>query len=202
MCYNFAIETYKKILNGDIKTFSPYFFEIRYRKHRICQLVRYLVEEILKITPEEALTKVDLEILKKYKLDCLLKYIEKPVELEKTDCSHLIIYAYKGKVREPGAEELTIRMYKKVLAGKVKNFPKNYFLNGIRGEERVKYCVSYLCFEVLKLTEEEIPKKLTAEILKKYKLGIVLSLLYFSVQDLIFSIYPGKYKAKDFDNYK
>ena len=188
MYYNYAITAYEKILNGNQKTFSPFFFDIRYRKHRICQLVRYLVEEILKITPEEALTKVDLEVLKKYKLNCLLKYVEKPVELEKEDCSHLIIYAYKWQVRNPTTEELTISLYKKVLAGERK-FPKNYFLNGIRGEDKAKICLKYLCFEILKLTEEEIPKKLTVEILKKYKLGIVLNVLYFSTTDLIQSVF-------------
>lgn len=196
--FNYTIYTYKKVLNGEIKSFSPYFFDLRYRKKRICELVRYLVEEILKITPEEALTKVDKKVLKKYKLDCLLKYVEKPVELDDNDCSHLIIYAYKGRVPEPTAEELTIRLYKRVLSGELKNFPKNYFLNGTKGEERVKYCIKYLCFDVLKLKKEEIPKKLTAEILKEYKLKIVLNVLYVSMYDLITSVFPGEFTAKDF----
>lgn len=196
--FNFTIHTYQKILNGEIKTFSPYFFELRYRKKRICELVRYLVEGILKITPEEALTQVNLKVLKKYKLDCLLKYVEKPIELEKNDVSHLIIYAYKGQVPEPTAEELTIRLYKRVLSGELKNFPKNYFLDGLRGEEKVKYCVKYLCFDVLHLKKEEIPKKLTPEILKEYKLKIVLNILYLSMHDLITSVFPGEFKSEDF----
>jgi len=196
--FNFTIHTYQKILNGEIKTFSPYFFELRYRKKRICELVRYLVEEILKITPEEALAQVNLKVLKKYKLDCLLKYVEKPIELEKNDVSHLIIYAYKGQVPEPTAEELTIRLYKRVLSGELKNFPKNYFLDGLRGEEKVKYCVKYLCFDVLHLKKKEVPKKLTPEILKEYKLKIVLNILYLSMYDLITSVFPGEFKSEDF----
>lgn len=196
--FNYTIYTYRKILNREIKTFSPYFFELRYRKKRICELVRYLVEEILNITPEEALTQVNKKVLKKYKLDCLLKYVEKPIELDKDDCSHLIIYAYKGRVPEPTPEELTIRLYKQVLAGEMKNFPKNYFLDGLKGEEKVKYCVKYLCYEVLKLKKEEIPKKLTAEVLKEYKLKIVLNVLYLSMYDLITSVFPGEFTGKDF----
>ncbi len=196
--FNYTIYTYRKILNREIKTFSPYFFELRYRKKRICELVRYLVEEILNITPEEALTQVNKKVLKKYKLDCLLKYVEKPIELDKDDCSHLIIYAYKGRVPEPTPEELTIRLYKRVLAGEIKNFPKNYFLDGLKGEEKVKYCVKYLCYEVLKLKKEEIPKKLTAEVLKEYKLKIVLNVLYLSMYDLITSVFPGEFTGKDF----
>ena len=196
--FNYTIYTYQKVLSGEIKTFSPYFFELRYRKKRICELVRYLVEEILKITPEEALTKVNLKVLKKYKLDCLLKYVEKPIELDKNDVSHLIIYAYKGQVPEPTSEELTIRLYKRVLSGELKNFPKNYFLDGLKGEEKVKYCIKYLCFDVLKLKKEEIPKKLTSEILKEYKLKIVLNVLYLSMYDLITSVFPGEFTSEDF----
>lgn len=196
--FNYTVYTYQKILSGEIKTFSPYFFEIRYRKKRIIELVRYLVEGILKITPEEALTKVDVKLLKKYKLDCLLKYVDKPVELEKNDASHLIIYAYKGQVPEPTQEELTIRMYKRVLSGELKNFPKNYFLDGIKGEKKVKYCIQYLCFDILKLKKKEIPKKLTPEVLKEYKLKIVLNVLYFSMHDLITSVFPGQFTSEDF----
>ena len=185
----YSIYVYKKILNKEIKAFSPYFFEIQYRKKRIIELVHFLVEELLRITPEEALTVVNLKVLKKYKLDCLLKYVKKPVELEKEDCSHLIIYAYKGKVPDFSTEELAVKMYKKVLSGERKNFPKNYFLDGLKGERKAEYCIKYLCFEILKLKKEEIPDKLTAEILRQYKLGIVLSILYFSIPDLINSVF-------------
>lgn len=197
--FNFTIDTYKKILNGEIKTFSPYFFEKRYRKKRIIQLIRYLVEEILKLSPEEALKVLDLKTLKKYKLDCLLKYVDKPIEFDKNDVSHLIYYAYKGQIKEPTDRELTIRMYKKVLNGEVKNFPKNYFIDGLKGEKRVKYCIEYLCFDILGLEKKDIPKKLTPEILKKYKLKIVLNVLYLSMFDLITSVFPGEFSGKDFD---
>lgn len=196
--YNFTISTYEKILANEIKSFSPYFFDIQFRKKRIVELVRYLVEEKLQITPKEALDVLDLKTLKKYKLDCLLKYVDKPVELDKNDASHLVYYAYKGEIKEPTSEELTIKMYKKVLSGELKNFPKNYFLEGIRGEEKVKYCIKYLCFDVLHLKKEEIPKKLTPEILKDYKLKIVLNVLYLSMYDLITSVFPGEFKSENF----
>lgn len=196
--YNFTISTYEKILSGEIKTFSPYFFEVGYRKKRIIELVRYLVEQKLEMTPEQALNKLDLKLLRKYKLDCLLKYVDKPVELEKNDASHLLWYVYKGQIPEPTAEELTVRLYKKVLSGKLKNFPKNYFLEGLKGEERVKYCVKYLCFEILKLDKKDIPKRLTPDVLKEYKLKIVLNILYLSMHDMITSIFPGEFTNEDF----
>ncbi|QUH22008.1 DUF4046 domain-containing protein [Alkaliphilus sp. B6464] len=196
--FNFTIDTYEKVLSGEIKTFSPYFFEQRYRKKRVVQLIKHLVEERLGLTPEDALDQLDLKLLKKYKLDCLLKYVEKPVELDKNDVSHLIYFAYKGEIPEPTPKDLTVRMYRKVLDERVKNFPKNYFIQGKKGEERVKHCVEYLCFDVLGFSKEDIPKKLTPEILKEYKLKIVLNVLYLSMFDLITSVFPGEYDSKNF----
>lgn len=196
--FNYTISTYEKILSGEIKSFSPYFFETGYRKKRIMELVKYLIEIKLNISPEEALKVLDKKLLKKHKLDCILKYIDKPIELDANDCSHVIYYVYKGRFKEPTREELTIRMYKKVLSGELKNFPKNYFLDGFVGEEKAKYCVKYLCFEILKLKSEEIPKKLTVEILKEYKLKIILTTIYFSMFDLITNVFPDKYNSSDF----
>lgn len=196
--FNYSVYTYNKILKKEIKSFSPFFFEMKYRKKRICDLIHHLVEDILKITPEEALTQVTVKKLKEHNLDCLLRYVNKPVELDKNDASHLIIYAYKGKVPRPSQRELTIKMYNKVLAGKLGNFPKNYFIDGLRGEEKAKYCIEYLCFDILKLKKEEIPVKLTADILQEYKIKIILNSLYFSMFDLINSVFPGKYTSKDF----
>lgn len=198
MRYDFITDTYEKILSGDIKTFSPYFFEQRYRKKRVVQLIKYLIEEKLKITPEEAVKKLDYKMLKKYKLDGLLKYVEKPVELEKNDVSHLIYYAYKGSIEYPTQRDLTVRMYKNVLNGKLKTFPKNYFVEGKLGEDRVRYCIEFLCFEILKFEAREVPEKLTVDILKEYKLKIVLNVLYLSMFDMITSVFPSDYSSDDF----
>lgn len=195
----YIIKTYEKVLNNEIKTFSPYFFDQQYRKIRIITLVRYLIEEKLKITPEEALEKVNKKTFVKYKLDCILKYVEKPVELSENDISYMLYYAYPNTLKKPTDEELTIMLYKKVLSRELKNFPKNYFLEGLKGEKRAEYCVKYLCREVLNIDDKEVPKVLTIEILKKYKLKILLTAIYFSIYDLITSIFEGKYNSKDFN---
>lgn len=193
----FEIHTYEKILNGELKSFSPYFFSPLYRKKRLTNLIRYLIEEKLKITPEEALQNLNVKILKEYKLYNIIKYIDKPVELEKNDVSYIVYFAYP-KLNPPSQKELTIEYYKKLLNNKKKSFPKNYFFDGLAGEKRAEYCVKYLCEEVLKLKDEEIPIVLTSDVLREYKLKILLTVLYFSMFDLITTVYPNKYDEKDF----
>lgn len=198
--FSYEISTYEKILNDDLKTFSPYFFNMKYRKKRLQILIRYLIEEKLKITKEEALTKLNLDILKKYKLLCILKYIEKPVELEKNDLSFLVYYAYpNSNLKPPTSKELTIEYYKKVLSKEKRSFPKNYFLDAIEGEKRAKYCVEYLVDEVLKIEKKDIPQKLTLEVIQKYNLKILFTTIYFSMYDLITNIYPNQFTIEDFN---
>lgn len=196
--FNYEINTYQKLLEGDLKTFSPYFFNVKYRKKRITTLIKYLIEEILKITPEEALKTLDKATIKKYKLVSILKYIEKPIELEDNDLSYVVYFAYP-ELNPPTKKELSLSYYKKVLSGEKKNFPKNYFSDGLKGEERAKFCVQYLCDDILHLKKEEIPQKLTLEILTKYKLKILLTAIYFSMHDLIISIYPDEFSFQEFN---
>lgn len=195
--FNYEIFTYNQLLAGELKTFSPYFFNKKYRKKRITNLIMYLVEQKLKITPEEALTQVKKSTIKQYKLTSILKYIEKPVELEDNDLSYVIYYAYP-ELEPPTQKELSISYYKKVLNNEKRNFPKNYFSDGLKGEERAKYCVQYLCEEVLKLEKKDIPEELTVEVLTKYKLKILLTAIYFSMHDLIINVYPNEFSYNQF----
>lgn len=195
--FNYEVFAYEKVLSGELKTFSPYFFNMRYRKKRLTTLIKYLIEEKLGMTGEEALTKLDKATIKKYKLQCILKYIEKPVELEKNDLSYIVYYAYP-ELNPPTNKELTLEYYKKVLNQEKRNFPKNYFSDGLLGEERSVHCVRYLCEEILEIDRKDIPKKLTVEVLTQYKLKILLTALYFSMHDLITSVYPNEFSYNEF----
>ena len=65
------------------KSFFPYFFQPKRRMARVETLIRYLIEQKLKMTPEQALRELDLDTLKEWKLDCIVKYVDKPVEFSK-----------------------------------------------------------------------------------------------------------------------
>jgi|LSQX01.3.fsa_nt_gb hypothetical protein len=188
------ILTYENILNGKQKAFSPYFFHPSHRIKRITTLLQYLIEEKLGYSPEEALEKLTLQDVKKYKLTCLFKYIDKPVEFSKENVQHLVYYAYPD-LPQPSVKELALQVYADVLAGKRKTFPKNYFLNGELGEERAIICFKHLCEDILKLTPEEIIETFARssglKVLSKYKLKIIMNVLFFSTVDLLETAYPG-----------
>lgn len=190
-----TILTYEKILSGEQKAFSPYFFQPKRRMARVETLIRYLIEQKLKMTPEQALRELDLDTLKEWKLDCIVKYVDKPVEFSKEDVRHLVYFAYP-ELPKPTEEELAIMVYKDVLDGKRRTFPRNYFLNGSLGERRAITCFKYLCEEILKLDKKGITETFSGtkglEMLAKYKLKIIMNVLFFSMVDLLETAYEGE----------
>lgn len=197
--YNSKVcETYNKILDGQLKTFSPHYFASDNKFKKISILIRYYVEERLKLTPNEAIDTLTLEMLQRDKLKCILKYLEaeKPIEYktDKNYVAHIIYFAYP-EIQKPSNHDLTVQCYKEVLLGKRKNFPNNYFKTSL-GEIRAKECFDYLWKHILKIQYNDIPKvflKSNEEglnILKKYKLKILIQILYYSVSDMIKNMYP------------
>ena len=194
--YNIC-RSYDKVLSNEYKNFSPNFFSTE-RNKKITILVRYFVEEILKITPEQAVFEVDYKKLSDAKLKCLLKYIKmhKPIEFENDDkyVSHLIYFAYP-ELKKPNKQEMIINCYKEVLSRKRKNFPKNYFKCRY-GEERAKICFEYLWKNVLQIQYDDIPKVFLEtnekglDILSEYRLKILIQTLYYSVFDMVRDMYP------------
>ncbi|MBL4952107.1 DUF4046 domain-containing protein [Neobacillus sp. YIM B02564] len=184
-----SVKTYRRLLAGDIKSFPPVFFSPHVRKKRIQQLLTYLIEYILCITPEEAYETLDFPTLKENHLEALMRYVEDfPEKNEKRSIRYLLRIAYPH-LPEESFEEMVLSVYKEVLEGKRKSFPSNYFY-GVQGEKRVIVCIRYLCEEILHLQEEEIPRIITRELLTKYKLKILLNLFYNSPFDVITTAYP------------
>ncbi|OAJ72749.1 hypothetical protein AYJ08_16685 [Brevibacillus sp. SKDU10] len=189
------ITKYKKILAGTQKRFSPYEFEdIQFRKKKIQLIIRYAVEQVMKWTPEQAKTQLSLQDIKKLKLHLITEFIKPPIEAKGTDVYYMIDYAYPylPKLSE---KEKVLWVYQEVLNGSRRHFPMHYF-QSVLGEERAKICFIYMCEELLKITSIlELPKvfgktEQAYQILRTYKLKILVDTLYFSPFDLITEIYP------------
>lgn len=190
------IMTYERILNGEQKTFSPYFFQPQHRKEKVTVLLQYMIEEKLGFTPEEALEKLTMQHMIDWHLQCVLKYIEKPVEFLDEDVRHAVYFAYPDLPR-PTEEDLALMVYKDVLEGRRRTFPKNYFLNGELGERRAVICFRHLCEDILKLDKKGIYETFGntggLKVLAEYKLKIIMMVLFFSMIDLLETAYPGEF---------
>lgn len=193
-----TISVYERLLNGKAKALSQFFFQPSHVAERIQILIKYVIEEKMKITPEEAVDKLTLDVLNEYKLKSILKYIKKPDEYDEDNLAYVVYYAYPN-LPQPSNEELAIRTYKEVLDGKRKNFPKNYFIDGNYGELRAICCFKYLCEDLLKFDSNEIYETFSNskcfELLSKYKLKIIMNVVFSSTTDLLETVYPDILKT-------
>lgn len=190
-----VIAAYERILRGEQSGFSPYEFQPQERKQKIIELIRYLVEERWKTTPEEVLKegRMTVKALTEEKLDALLRYVEKSPEQSEEDASHLLYFAYPD-LPKPSLYEVVTKVYREVLEGKRKNFPRQYFVDPELGEERAIICFRYLCEEVLHLKPQVVSLYFEGRsnaLLRKYKLKILLNVVYDSFHDLLEAAYPS-----------
>lgn len=188
-----TIQTYKKLQSGELKTYGPYFFQPQKRKYRIQVLVKHFIEEVKGWTPEEALKKMTMKDLEENHLKIILNYIERPIDFLEDDASY-IIYEVYDELEKPSEEAMALSIYKEVLEGKRKNFPKNYFRDPILGERRALACFRYLTDTILGLSKEEafdlFGTSKGLNVLAEYRLKIIMTLVYFSNMDLLLSAYP------------
>jgi hypothetical protein len=189
------VDRYKRILNGEQKRFSPYEFEdVQYRKQKVQLVVRYAIENVKRWTPEQARRELSLQDVKELKLHLVREFIEPPIEAKAEDVYYFVEFAYPYLPRL-SEEQRVLWVYQEVLSGIRRHFPPAYF-QSIKGEERAKICVDYMCKHLLKLADlRQLPSIFSKTeraytLLKTYKLKILVDTLYFSPFDMVTEMYP------------
>lgn len=195
----YVIKEYEKVLSGENKVFSSYFFQKQHKKERLIIIIKYLVEKKLKVTPEKALNLIDYNLLNEYKLTVLIKMVDKPIEFKKEDYKYIIFFAYPS-LYNSNQEQIILDVYKEVLNGERKNFPRGYFNDGLLGEKRAVICFKYLIenilnYDLIKIEEIFLKSNINVvtELMKTYKLSI-LNNVFISYNDLLRCAYPEIFK--------
>lgn len=189
------IERYKRILSGEQKRFSPYEFEeMLYRKQKVQLVLRYAIEQVKMWTPEEARQNLSTKDVLDLKLHLVKEFIEPPIEAKPEDVYYLVEYAYPYLPRN-SENQKALMVYQEVLNGTRRYFPLHYFQT-LKGEERAKICFDYFWKDLLGVKSVyQLPKLFMKtdeayQLLRKYKLKILVDTLYFSPFDLVTELYP------------
>lgn len=104
--------------------------------------IRYAIEDILQWDPDEAVKKFDGYIINLLKLSKMLVYIDFPTEVPFGDPRYILSLLYPDKINI-NQEKLIRDIYRGVLSGEGKQFPREYFAGGI-GFKRFCYCIKLL----------------------------------------------------------
>ena len=186
-----SIIIYERVLKGE--RWPPQYIGTVTTVDRSRSILRYLFLEKLKIKDFDYAKKiVNWDFIRKHKLAAVIKNIEKPPELLRSEYDHILWEVYPE--RRKGKTALILKVYSDVLSGRRKSFPRGYFTDAKEGRRRADVCVKHLCRKILHYSTERIAKEFShsngIKILAKYKLKILLSSAYFSLSDMMYQVYP------------
>lgn len=136
---------YDEILLGNKKVFSNVFFtgDKLLDNDIALSIIRYVVECYLHWSPQDTRNLFDRSVIKQYKLKTVYAKVIFPSELDKrTDYFYLAVLLYPNKVNI-SEEEITIRIFEDVMQGRMKRFPKNFFV-GTKGNDKLALCLKHL----------------------------------------------------------
>lgn len=89
----------------------------------------------------------------------------------------------------------TLEVYKSILRGESKRFPKNFWVDG--GKEKFVLIVRYLIEEVMGLTEKEALETVRGETMIRYKLGTPYNLFYHrGIRRILEDVYQKKLEGE------
>lgn len=136
-----AIAQYEnKILKNSKYRFPGEKYEV---EQAVLHIIKYVIEELLELTPEEAYTRLNKNILDETHLSSLIEsYIKIPKDIDiYNDFDFLLTKIYPEKISYNPYEKM-ITLYNKILSGEKPKFPKNYF-SAENGKEKAEYLLLY-----------------------------------------------------------
>ena len=193
---------YEDYLIGRTNSISNYFFygaEPGEANEKIAlELIKYVIEKLLRWSPTTAIKRFDSYMVKILKLERIILFIDYPIEVEKGSVEYILYLLYPNKVRM-SQKDLAERIYRGILEEK-KQFPREYF-SGTIGFQRYFYCLRYLIvnYKVFYSTEEMYQFFSSPEgkkFLAKNRLKVPAAQLGIHVLDAVYHI------SKDNENSK
>ena len=189
-----SVIIYERILHGEY--LPKQYVGTPTTLNRSIEIVQYLFFEKLQLRDyNSARSALNREFIAKYRLYQVIKGIPKPPELLPEEYDHVLWLLFPG--RKKGRYTLVLKVYSEVLSGKRNRFPRLYFSDPDWGKYRADVCFRYLCRRVLHMSGDKIAWEFShsegIQLLAKYKLRIILNTVYFSLSELVYSVYPQFY---------
>lgn len=169
------IYEYQKFLLGNRSVSYSGFFELppRAAENAAIIVLRYVVEKLLRWSPEEMLYNFNKQVIKTFKLSRFIGFIPLPPEIQSTDYFYYAHLLYPRKI-QIDERELAIMTYNRVLGHFQMKFPKSFF-DDVKGRNRAIICLNYVLsnkvsFDSIEDMYETFAGEKGKEILKTYKL--------------------------------
>lgn len=129
-------------MNKDIGIYNFYGAEAGgANQQRAIVCIKYVIENVLQWSVEEAIQKFDDYMISLMKLDRVVDFIRFPTEVKSRDTRYILSLIYPERIHM-NLETMVLDIYKDVLAHEAQ-FPREYFA-GANGFYRYCICLQYL----------------------------------------------------------
>ena len=122
---------YEMFLLDKIPEFPEYHFQdsSKFTTEQVtASLIRYVIEDVLKWSPEDAYQSLDWKVLRTFKLEKIVRQHMQflPGMNEKEECQYLVCKCYPNKFRFD-LKKCILRIYDDILSGKKNKWNKKFF---------------------------------------------------------------------------
>lgn len=107
------------------------------------EVFKMAIETFLHWSPDQALARMDKQIIEQMRLDLVMKYMKLPYECEFNDDYTWILHKIYPEQIYYDQEEHVLRIYEKILNGEKYKWPKWYFSEA-DGHERAYICLRHM----------------------------------------------------------
>lgn len=199
---NNIIYYYEQILMGNLDSFPKELFDDNLQKRiaekRALQIFKYVIEEYMGWSPEDAATYLDMNFIHKMKLKKPHSMIRFPDELDsETDLVYIVSLLYPEKIVIDSKSKI-LTVFKKVLSGESIRLPKSFTAEP-NGVLNASVCLQYVLEQnyLFNSIEDLYALFITPEasrILKKYRLQNVQKELFVTPLDYLHASLPEDQK--------
>ena len=200
---NAIIYEYEDVLLGKKTSFSNVFFINTQRENQknVLLVFKHAFEVYLKWTPYEIYELISWDILKRMKLDTLVKFINFPPELDATQDLQYIATLLYPSIIQYNFKKMCLISYKKVLANHNSKLPKGFLSENV-GLLRGHICLQYILSEKLNFENIEdlyahFASAAGMKTLKKYRLSGMCTDFYETPLEFVHNALP-EYQQNSF----
>lgn len=162
------------------------------------ELMRYAFETYLQWTPFELCDWLSWDVLELLKLKPIVRFVRFPLELNpERDLFYIACKLYPRTIHFSEAD-LTLAVYKKMLSGEIKKYPKEFF-SGAEGMNRAAACLVYAIEQFMPVDNvydlyAAFGKSSINRFLRKQKLMMVCNDLFGDPLDFLHFTLPKQQK--------
>lgn len=141
-----VIADYDQVLIGNLRNIDPFYFANKTQEANqatALMVIQYAVENYLKWSPQKMYASLTIDVMNKWRLTPLLKYVQFPVDLNKEKYVRYLACMIYPNVIACNEMDMCLEAYQRALEDRTRKMPKDFY-RGPRAMDYICACLHYL----------------------------------------------------------